>query len=525
MKRDDGERNFQPQSARIAQAGQAHTDQAGKAFDQFLLRSHTPAPASAASSGANVAKASIDRQDSPRHVGSSRRTDQSSTDRASAVTGDRDVKSDQPVGRQTPADDTEAGDRATTHGPSAPAQTDPHKPPAEPGGQAPSESQGDTTTGVASDPATPQGVDPNDLQAGGGINVDLPAGTENGTDPQLVIGTPLGASGLSDDQVGDTDDVPNTTTQTGSGQPEQANHEQMIKVDLKDVSIPQQVGHDPVANAVVGSGDVPAGRTTIGDQATSTPVTQVAGQAQADADQLAVANTSGEGQASLSDGHGGAHTGGQHVASTAPTADQGAGQVMQGSSLPSPLPDQTAMLLGPSPVGATPPTAVDGPASQVQVPLPESEATKADPNVSRVLRGMRGVVHQNGGAVTLRLSPPEMGIVRIEMQIASGIVSAQLHTEHETARVLLTQQLSQLRSALEAQGLFVDKLAVQTMSQENATSTAQRDADQSAADGRSRGQYSTGDQPAGGRDGQEPSGEDQPEQQSATFEATLNMVA
>ncbi len=112
---------------------------------------------------------------------------------------------------------------------------------------------------------------------------------------------------------------------------------------------------------------------------------------------------------------------------------------------------------------------------------------------------MRGVINHQGGAVTLRLSPPEMGVVRIELQVNHGTVNAQLHAEHESARTLLNQQLSQLRQALETQGLTVDRLLVQTLAtSDNAPLTPDRDGDQTNHDGRSRGQHPGGN--TGGQD-------------------------
>lgn len=114
-------------------------------------------------------------------------------------------------------------------------------------------------------------------------------------------------------------------------------------------------------------------------------------------------------------------------------------------------------------------------------------------NVARAVRGLRAAVAQQGGSVTLRLSPPEMGIVRIQMQLSEGVVRAQLVTQHAAARDLLNQQLGELRQALQSQGLVVDRLSVQTMSNTSHNALSQQGQDgqntQGGADGRSRGQY------------------------------------
>jgi len=127
-------------------------------------------------------------------------------------------------------------------------------------------------------------------------------------------------------------------------------------------------------------------------------------------------------------------------------------------------------------------------------------------NAARLMRGLNSAVNQQGGQITLRLTPPDVGTVRIQLQLQGTTVSAQFHAATESARTLLTQQLSQLRSTLEAQGLQVDKLSVQVMSPNNSSGLQQQSSDsqqQANADGRSRGQYfgqssQGGDQPQDG---------------------------
>lgn len=123
-------------------------------------------------------------------------------------------------------------------------------------------------------------------------------------------------------------------------------------------------------------------------------------------------------------------------------------------------------------------------------------------NTARLTRGLANAVQQRGGAVTLRLTPPEMGTVRIQMQITGTNVSATFHAESASAQTLLTTQLAQLRTALESKGMSVDRLSVQPLAataQSNNANQSQNQSDaqqqgqsqqQSAGDGRSRGQYS-----------------------------------
>lgn len=141
-------------------------------------------------------------------------------------------------------------------------------------------------------------------------------------------------------------------------------------------------------------------------------------------------------------------------------------------------------------------------------------------NTARIARGLQNAVQQKGGSVTLRLTPPQMGTVRIQLQMHNGTVNAQFHAETESTRALLNQQISHLRSALEQQGLTVERLGVQLMQPTSGSSLqneSQDDRDGQANDGRSRGGFT---RQGGGRQQQS----DSPDQQPA-FDQALNHAA
>lgn len=120
----------------------------------------------------------------------------------------------------------------------------------------------------------------------------------------------------------------------------------------------------------------------------------------------------------------------------------------------------------------------------------------ADRVTDRALRGLQGAVNQRGGTVTLRLSPPELGALKIRVQMDGLTVRAQFEAANLAVRQLLHQQMGQLRQALESQGLTVDQLQVQQTQppQDASNAGGGRDADQ-PDDGRSRGSF---DEPAHG---------------------------
>ena len=154
------------------------------------------------------------------------------------------------------------------------------------------------------------------------------------------------------------------------------------------------------------------------------------------------------------------------------------------------------------PINPTGTTQTSDAARQVQVQAAANTGDNDALNTARLTRGLANAVQQRGGAVTLRLTPPEMGTVRIQMQITGTNVSASFHAESASAQTLLTTQLAQLRSALESKGMSVERLSVQPLASTTASNNANQSQNQSdtqqrgqtqqqsAGDGRSRGQYS-----------------------------------
>jgi flagellar hook-length control protein FliK len=58
----------------------------------------------------------------------------------------------------------------------------------------------------------------------------------------------------------------------------------------------------------------------------------------------------------------------------------------------------------------------------------------------------------------IRLSPPELGHVRVDLRLRDSRVDLRVHAERPEARELLAERLHMLRSALEQHGLVTDRL-------------------------------------------------------------------
>ena len=132
------------------------------------------------------------------------------------------------------------------------------------------------------------------------------------------------------------------------------------------------------------------------------------------------------------------------------------------------------------------------PAGAAGLDLVDAQAT------GRVVRGLTSMLAARGGTMTMRLEPPGLGQLRVEMTIARGTVSVQFQPTTAEAQALLERSLATLRTALESQGLTVERLTVHApppapsaretahdQSQEQQHDASRDHAD--AGDGRNRG--------------------------------------
>ncbi len=129
-------------------------------------------------------------------------------------------------------------------------------------------------------------------------------------------------------------------------------------------------------------------------------------------------------------------------------------------------------------------------AQELRQSLLSAESTPDDAVTKRVVRGMSTMISRHGGSMTMRLDPPELGQLKVQMSIVRGVVTASFIASTDSARQLLERNLGMLRTSLENQGLTVERLAVQTAAatSSNGAATTGRDdpgqQQQQSADGR-----------------------------------------
>jgi flagellar hook-length control protein FliK len=90
-----------------------------------------------------------------------------------------------------------------------------------------------------------------------------------------------------------------------------------------------------------------------------------------------------------------------------------------------------------------------------------NDLPQIDPSrfIARVAKAFQ-TAQDRGGTLQLRLSPPELGALRIELNVKDGVMSASLQTENANARRLLLDHLPALRDRLAEQNIRVDRFDV-----------------------------------------------------------------
>lgn len=79
---------------------------------------------------------------------------------------------------------------------------------------------------------------------------------------------------------------------------------------------------------------------------------------------------------------------------------------------------------------------------------------------AQLQRGLAQVLRQKGGTLSLKLTPNELGEVKVSLSLAKGRVDGSIEATTESARGLLEQNIEKLKSSLEQRGITVDRLEV-----------------------------------------------------------------
>jgi flagellar hook-length control protein FliK len=79
--------------------------------------------------------------------------------------------------------------------------------------------------------------------------------------------------------------------------------------------------------------------------------------------------------------------------------------------------------------------------------------------VGRVAKAVQ-TAQERGGTLQLRLSPPELGSLRLELTMQNGVMTASVETDNPVARQVLLDHLPALRERLAEQNISIERFDV-----------------------------------------------------------------
>ena len=82
----------------------------------------------------------------------------------------------------------------------------------------------------------------------------------------------------------------------------------------------------------------------------------------------------------------------------------------------------------------------------------------------------------------IRLDPPELGALQVTVEMRNGVMSATFQTSNDDATRLLSHSMGQLKTALESQGVTVEKIQVQQSPRDQQSASGQDSAAQQQRD-------------------------------------------
>lgn len=118
-----------------------------------------------------------------------------------------------------------------------------------------------------------------------------------------------------------------------------------------------------------------------------------------------------------------------------------------------------------SPTDAKSTATTRGTARGAQVADESEPQRAADANTERILRTIHFRLGEKRSTATLRMDPPELGNIKLHMDLREGQLSLQIEAESNTARRLLTEQRDALRHGLEATGIQLERFEVRAPQQ------------------------------------------------------------
>ncbi|MFH1745721.1 MAG: flagellar hook-length control protein FliK [Planctomycetota bacterium] len=89
-----------------------------------------------------------------------------------------------------------------------------------------------------------------------------------------------------------------------------------------------------------------------------------------------------------------------------------------------------------------------------------TDTSRNDANIERILRVVRTQIGAERARATLRLDPPELGTVRMTMDLHKNVLLLRIDTQTPLAHRLLTERIDSLRAGLESAGVQLERVEI-----------------------------------------------------------------
>jgi len=94
-----------------------------------------------------------------------------------------------------------------------------------------------------------------------------------------------------------------------------------------------------------------------------------------------------------------------------------------------------------------------------------AESAKWDANIERIVRVIRNRIGRQRSQTVVRLDPPELGRLRLQMDLRGEALTLRIDTSTDVAHRLLSEELHKLRHGLEASGIQLERVEVRPPTQ------------------------------------------------------------
>jgi len=118
--------------------------------------------------------------------------------------------------------------------------------------------------------------------------------------------------------------------------------------------------------------------------------------------------------------------------------------------------DETRQPVGSTATG----TSIAGAKATGEASTPQTTDGRHMDLVNRVADALRGM-QSHGKQISVRLSPPELGTLQIEVSLRDGVMTARMETQTAAAQRAILDNLPQLKESLAQNGTLVDRIVVE----------------------------------------------------------------